>query len=54
MQTKFTTSTNIIRDSEGNLNYIPTPNAIRVVNQIANDFQERHSVIQYYWFLWYW
>ena len=40
MQTKFTTSTNIIRDVSRDLNYIPTPNAVRVVNQIANDFKK--------------
>jgi len=40
MATKFTTSVNIIRDSERELNYIPTPNAIRIVNQIANDFKK--------------
>jgi hypothetical protein len=40
MATKFTTSINIIRDSERELNYIPTPNAIRVVNQIAADFKK--------------
>jgi len=40
MQTKFSTSTNIIRDSEREINYIPTPNASRVVNQIANDFKK--------------
>lgn len=40
MQTKFTTSTNIIRDSAREINYIPTPNANRVVNQIANDFKK--------------
>jgi Cdc6-like AAA superfamily ATPase len=39
MQTKFTTSTNIIRDSSRKLNYIPTPNATKVVNQISNDFK---------------
>ena len=39
MRTKFTTSTNILRDASRELNYIPTPNAVRVVNQIANDFQ---------------
>ena len=39
MQTKFTTSTNIIRDSSRNINYIPTPNAYKVVNQISNDFK---------------
>ena len=40
MATKFTTSVNIIRDSERKLNYIPTPNAIRIVNQIGNDFKK--------------
>jgi hypothetical protein len=40
MQTKFTASTNIIRDLSRELNYIPTPNSIRVVNQIANDFKK--------------
>lgn len=40
MQTKFTTSTNIIRDSTREINYIPTPNANRIVNQIANDFKK--------------
>ena len=40
MQTKFTTSTNIIRDLSRNLNYIPTPNSTRVVNQIVNDFKK--------------
>jgi len=40
MQTKFTTSTNIVRDSAREINYIPTPNANRVVNQIANDFKK--------------
>lgn len=39
MQTKFTTSTNIIRDSGREIRYIPTPNAIRVVNQISSDFK---------------
>lgn len=38
MQTKFTTSTNIIRDSDRDLNYIPTPNSLRVANQVLNDF----------------
>jgi hypothetical protein len=40
MQTKFTTSTNIIRDSNRNISYIPTPNARRVVNQIGSDFKK--------------
>ncbi|AYB31991.1 hypothetical protein [Chryseolinea soli] len=37
---KHTTSINIIRDSSRNLNYIPTPNGISVVNQISNDFKK--------------
>lgn len=40
MAIKFTTSVNIIRDRGKELNYIPTPNAIRVVNQITNDFKK--------------
>jgi len=40
MGTKYTTSVNIIRDRGKELNYIPTPNAIRVVNQISNDFKK--------------
>lgn len=40
MPTKFTTSVNIIRDKGKELNYIPTPNSIRVVNQITNDFKK--------------
>src|SRR5688572_13446044 len=40
MPTKFTTSTNIIRDSSRELRYIPTPNSIQVVNQISNDFKK--------------
>ena len=40
MRTKFTTSTNIIRDSSRELNYIPTPNSIKVINQIGNDFHK--------------
>lgn len=40
MQTKFTTSTNIIRDLNREINYIPTPNAVRVISQIANDFKK--------------
>jgi len=38
MQTKFTPSTNIIRDFKRDLNYITTPNAIAVANQIFNDY----------------
>ena len=44
MQTKFTTSTNIIRDSAREINYIPTPNANRVVDQIGNDFKKGISL----------
>jgi hypothetical protein len=40
MPTKFTTSVNIIRDKGRELNYIPTPNAIRIVDQICNDFKK--------------
>lgn len=39
MATKFSTSTNIIRDTDRELKYFPTPNAIQVVNQISNDFK---------------
>ncbi|MES2277896.1 MAG: hypothetical protein V4592_17850 [Bacteroidota bacterium] len=39
MQTKFTTSVNIIRDADRDISYIPTPNAVRTVNQISNDFK---------------
>ncbi|RYU96933.1 hypothetical protein [Emticicia agri] len=37
---QYTTSINIIRDENRNLIYHPTPNSIRVVNQIANDFKK--------------
>lgn len=40
MLNKFTTSTNIIRDTDRELKYIPTPNAIRISNQISNDFKQ--------------
>ena len=40
IQTKFTTSVNIIRDSAREINYIPTPNSYRVCNQIENDFKK--------------
>lgn len=40
MQTKITTSTNIIRDFDREINYIPTPNSKRVVNQIVDDFKK--------------
>jgi len=40
MTNNFTTSTNIIRDTDRELKYIPTPNAIRISNQISNDFKQ--------------
>lgn len=40
MANKFTISTNIIRDTDRELKYIPTPNAIRISNQISNDFKQ--------------
>lgn len=40
MANKFSTSTNIIRDTDRELIYIPTPNAIRISNQISNDFKQ--------------
>lgn len=36
----YSPSVNIIRDNSRNLNYIPTPNAKQVVNQIVNDFKK--------------
>ena len=40
MANKYSTSTNIIRDTDEELKYIPTPNAIRISNQISNDFKQ--------------
>lgn len=40
MATKFSISTNIIRDSDRELNYIPTPNTIRISKQISDDFRQ--------------
>jgi DNA replication protein DnaC len=41
MQPKqYSTSVNIIRDESRNLIYHPTPNSIKVVNQIVNDFKK--------------
>jgi hypothetical protein len=40
MANNFTTSVNIIRDTERDFNYIPTPNAKQVVSQIVNDFKK--------------
>lgn len=39
MTNNFTTSVNIIRDTDRDFSYIPTPNAQRVVSQIVNDFK---------------
>ncbi len=40
MANNFTTSVNIIRDTDREFNYIPTPNARQVVSQIVNDFKK--------------
>lgn len=40
MANKFTASTNIIRDSSRTLNYITTPNSVRIANQLVNDFKK--------------
>jgi hypothetical protein len=40
MANNFTTSVNILRDKDRDFNYIPTPNAKQVVNQIVNDFKK--------------
>jgi len=40
MANNFTTSVNIIRDTHKDFNYIPTPNARQVVNQVVNDFKK--------------
>lgn len=40
MANNFTTSVNIIRDTDRDFNYIPTPNATQVVSQIFNDFKK--------------
>jgi ribosomal protein S15P/S13E len=40
MANNFTTSVNILRDTERDFHYIPTPNAKRVVSQIVNDFKK--------------
>ena len=40
MANDFTTSVNIIRDTDRDFNYIPTPNARQVVSQIVNDFKK--------------
>jgi len=38
MAVKYTPSVNILRDRDGEINYLPTPNARRVAEQIAVDF----------------
>ena len=40
MANNFTTSVNILRDTERDFHYIPTPNAEQVVSQIVNDFKK--------------
>ena len=40
MANNFTTSVNIIRDTDRDFKYIPTPNARQVVSQIVNDFKK--------------
>jgi len=40
MQNNFTPSINIIRDTERDFFYIPTPNAKRVVGQMVDDFRK--------------
>jgi hypothetical protein len=43
-KSKFSTSTNILRDSKRGINYITTPNSRRVIEQINSDFvQGIHS-----------
>ncbi len=39
MANQFKTSVNILRDSNSNFNYYPTPNAKKVVSQLVNDFK---------------
>lgn len=39
MENNFTTSVNILRDTDRDFNYIPTPNSLKVINQIVNDFK---------------
>ena len=46
MANNFTTSVNIIRDTDRDFNYIPTPNARQVVSQIVNDFKSVHFTLK--------
>lgn len=39
---KFTTSTNIVRDTSNDINYIPTPNAKRAFDRLINNYQTGH------------
>lgn len=39
MAIKYTPSINILRDKDAKINYIPTPNARRVANQIGTEFK---------------
>lgn len=45
MANNFTTSVNILRDTERDFSYIPTPNAGKVVNQIVNDFKKVFAIL---------
>jgi hypothetical protein len=40
MQNKYSTSVNIVRDSGRDLDYIPTPNTVRIVDQIGQDIEK--------------
>lgn len=40
MANNFSTSVNILRDTDKDFHYIPTPNAKQVVSQIVNDFKK--------------
>jgi DNA replication protein DnaC len=40
MTSNFTTSVNILRDTERDFSYIPTPNSKQVARQIVNDFKK--------------
>jgi len=40
MANKFTISTNIIRDTHREMNYIPTPNTVLIADQLSKDFKK--------------
>ncbi len=40
MRNKYTPSVNIIRDTDNDVFYIPTPNAKKVINQLIDDFRK--------------